>query len=353
MAKFNQNDTIGGYRIIRPLGEGGMGAVYEVEHTQLGVHYAMKTFALADDSHVDLLKNKFLAEGKVLARLHHPNIVRVFDLNFDERTHTPYFVMDLVLGADGNPRTLADVECSEIDEECVRRWFVELAAALDYVHAQGIIHRDIKLSNILVNADNEVVLSDFGISRLFSDNLRREVSAVYTMVSAATCQRLVMGTHGYMAPEVERGEEATPAADVYSLGVLIVHLLTGVWYEPGSKALRLLDTFDLPWGHVIPQMLADNPKDRPTDLASLAKELVGREVPSPPDCAARSAAPTGRAVSMKPPRTLLSRKQTLTILLCAAIVLAVATAAVSMLSGRETSEDDFDTIFGYEELEVK
>ena len=140
---------IGTYRIIRLLGQGGMGAVYEVEHTQLGVHYALKTFTI-EDGHVDLLKNKFLTEGKVLARLHDPHLVRVFDLNFDEATGMPYFVMDLVLSEDGSPRTLLDVKTEELDEDCVFEWFADLASAIDYIHAQGIVHRDIKLGNVQI-----------------------------------------------------------------------------------------------------------------------------------------------------------------------------------------------------------
>ena len=87
---------LGAYRVIRLLGKGGMGAVYEVEHVQLGVHYALKTFTL-EEGHVETLKSKFLAEGKVLARLRNPNLVHVFDLNFDEKAGILYFVMDLLL----------------------------------------------------------------------------------------------------------------------------------------------------------------------------------------------------------------------------------------------------------------
>ena len=251
---FEPGHKIGSYRIIRLLGQGGMGAVYEVEHTQLGVHYALKTFTL-EGGHVDVLKNKFLTEGKVLARLHDPHLVRVFDLNFDEATGTPYFVMELVLSEDGKPRTLSDVNTAELDEECVLQWFVELASVVDYIHNQGIVHRDIKLGNVLLTSDGHVVLSDFGISRLFSEQLRSDVKAVNTIVSeASTAARLVMGTQGYMAPEVARGKEATPAADSYSMGVMFVYLLTGIWYEPGSKVFKLLETLEYRWIDVLPRL---------------------------------------------------------------------------------------------------
>ena len=225
---FAPGHKIGAYLIIRLLGQGGMCAVYEVEHTQLGTHYALKAFTL-EGGHADVLKNKFLTEGKVLARLHDPHLVRVFDLNFDEATGTPYFVMELVLSKDGGPCTLSDVNTAELDEDCVLQWFAELASVVDYIHREGVVHRDIKLGNVLLSSDGHVVLSDFGISRLFSEQLRSDVKAVNTMVSeAATVARLVMGTQGYMAPEVARGKEATPAADSYSLGVMFVYLLTGI-----------------------------------------------------------------------------------------------------------------------------
>ena len=272
---------IGTYRIIRLLGQGGMGAVYGVEHTQLGVHYALKTFTL-EDGHVDLLKNKFLTEGKVLARLHDPHLVRVFDLNFDEATGMPYFVMDLVLSEDGSPRTLLDVKTEELDEDCVFEWFADLASAIDYIHAQGIVHRDIKLGNVLLSSDGHVVLSDFGISRIFSERLRSDVNAVNTMVSeAVTGARLVMGTQGYMAPEVVWGGEATPASDSYSLGVMFVYLLTGIWYTPASKVLKLLEALEYRWIDVLPRLLSVNPAERPTNLLELVETLRSAPVAEP------------------------------------------------------------------------
>ena len=255
-----------------------MGAVYEVEHTQLGVHYALKTFTL-EGGHVDLLKNKFLTEGKVLARLHDPHLVRVFDLNFDEATGMPYFVMDLVLSEDGSPRTLLDVKTEELDEDCVLEWFADLASAIDYIHAQGIVHRDIKLGNVLLSSDGHVVLSDFGISRIFSERLRSDVNAVNTMVSeAVTGARLVMGTQGYMAPEVVWGGEATPASDSYSLGVMFVYLLTGIWYTPDAKVLKLLEALEYRWIDVLPRLLSVKPSERPTNLSELVETLKSAPV---------------------------------------------------------------------------
>ena len=84
-----------------------------------------------------------------------------------------------------------------------------------------------------------------------------------------------MGTQGYIAPEILRGEEATPAADSYSLGVMFVYLLTGIWYEPGSKVFKLLETLEYRWIDVLPRLLAENPAERPTNLKELAAALRG------------------------------------------------------------------------------
>ena len=309
-----------------------MGAVYEVEHTQLGVHYALKTFTL-EDGHVDLLKNKFLTEGKVLARLHDPHLVRVFDLNFDEATGMPYFVMDLVLSEDGSPRTLLDVKTEELDEDCVFEWFADLASAIDYIHAQGIVHRDIKLGNVLLSSDGHVVLSDFGISRIFSERLRSDVKAVNTMVSeAATSARLMMGTQGYMAPEVARGEEATPAADSYSLGVMFVYLLTGIWYEPGSKVFKLLETLEYRWIDVLPRLLSEDPAERPANLSGLVEQL--RNAP---------AAEPEKVEVPEPPR----RKRRVLFALAGAAAVVAAAIGYFVFSQRPAPAaiDDFDAAF--------
>ena len=258
----------------------------------------------------------------MLARLHDQHLVRVFDLNFDETTGTPYFVMELVLYDDGSPRTLSDVSTEELDEDYVLQWFTELASVIDYIHEQGIVHRDIKLGNVLLSSDGHVVLSDFGISRLFSERLRSDVKAVNTMVSeAVTSARLMMGTQGYMAPEIARGEDATPAADSYSLGVMFVYLLTGIWYEPGSKVFKLLETLEYRWIDVLPRLLSENPAERPTNLSELVEALLRARRSRPTEIVARAES-LPKADALRSPRR--KRRVLFALAGAAAVVAAVA-----------------------------
>ncbi len=303
MKEISTGSVIGSYRVVRALGQGGMGAVYEVEHAKLGVRYAMKTFTL-QEGHVDLFRKRFSAEGKILARLNHPNLVRVIDLDVDEELGALYFVMDLVLYEDGEPHTLADIEPGGADESQVFEWFRQMCDALAYVHAQGIVHRDIKLNNILLAPDGRVVLSDFGISKVSSAKMRTEIDVTKTMVTGlAYGEHLVMGTPGYIAPEVQRGEEATAAADVYSLAVAFFHLLTNVWYDPclapsrgresgtSMNSVKLLEPFEYRWADVLPVMLNENPADRPTNLTELPDYLP--PAPEPKTSAPAEAKPRG------------------------------------------------------------
>ena len=278
MQELKPGLVIASYRVIRQLGAGGMGAVYEVEHVTLGVHYALKTFTL-EKGHAELFRKRFLAEGRLLARLSHPNLVRVFDLAYDEELDLLYYVMDLVLFEDGEAHTLADIEQGSAEEGDLVQWFGELCQALAYVHAQGVVHRDIKLGNILLAPGRRVVLSDFGISKVLGDKLRTDIDVSRTMTEVTTNGKLIMGTKGYMAPEVLRGEEVTPAADVYSLGVVFFKLLTGVWYDRslvsrGRADLNLLRHFENRWQEILPQMLDEDPAKRPLDLEKLAARLT-------------------------------------------------------------------------------
>ena len=339
MTVFPPDARIGVYRIVRLLGQGGMGAVYEVVHEKLGVHYALKTFTL-DHGHVQLLQERFLAEGRILARLHHPSLVRVFDLDVDSATQTIFFVMDLVLYKDGEPYTLADVEDGSADEEHLARWFGQLASALDYIHNEGIVHRDIKLNNILLDARGGVVLSDFGVSRFCSGQLRKDLHLDRTIVSGeATTGALIMGTAGYMAPEVKRGEDATAASDAYSLGIVFFRLLTGVWFENRPNIWGLLEPFDEVWRGVLQQLLDENPEHRPIPLGHVAQKVMescgvvpGASTAADDSMSSRQSAPISSRTESTP--ASLRKRRTLVRILLGLAAAIVLMAAVGFIVAR-------------------
>ncbi len=273
-------ETIGAYRVIRLLGTGGMGAVYEVEHLELGTRMALKVFA-REHGDVESLRRRFRTEGMALARLRHPSLLRVYDLGEDEEKGVLYFAMDLVLGVDGASRTLADVQPGEADEAQLARWYMQLKSVLDYVHAAGVVHRDVKPGNVLIDANGNAILGDFGISRFVDGELRRELDVESTMEAERSAARKVMGSVMYIAPEVRRGEKATAAADAYALGVTFYRLLTGIWYEPGPVADGLLAEFGEEWSKALRQLLADDPAARlpiPSVAASLRSTKRGRYI---------------------------------------------------------------------------
>ena len=254
-------DIIGGCRVVRLLGAGGMGTVYEVARADGGGRYALKAFT-RDHGDVEALRRRFQTEGKALQLLRHPNLLRVHELGEDAASGLLYFVMDLVLDANGAARTLADVEPGDVDEAQLARWYGQIKSALDYVHAEGVVHRDVKPSNILITADGDAVLGDFGISRFTDGDLRRKLDAETTMESVDADARTVMGSVMYLAPEVRRGENATPASDAYALGVTFYRLLTGIWYEPGPVADGLLAEFDRGWTRALRRLLSAEPTAR-------------------------------------------------------------------------------------------
>ena len=268
---------IGNYRVGRLLGQGGMGAVYSAEHAALRLPCALKVFT-ADGAKKEFLRKRFLVEGRLLARLDHPRLVKVRDLSVDEASGVPYFAMDLVLDATGEPCTLEDWrKRRKPDEAAIAAVYADLREGLEYLHGQGIVHRDIKLENVLIDREGRAVLSDFGVSRIFDEDLRRELSVTVTF---AADKAPIMGSFGYLAPELKRGDAATPASDAYALGILVFRLLTGVWYENDSTAMDLLAGFDEGWTALLAQLLAEEPSKRlPLPALELARG-VGHLAPS-------------------------------------------------------------------------
>ena len=274
MGGFEENmpRQIGPYRFVRLLGKGAMGAVYEVVHEHLGVHRALKLFR-TDGRNADFLRKRLLAEGKLLARLAHPRLVRVHDLSFDDADGTPYFTMDLVTSPNGQPLNLADAQDAKdgTSEERLAGWYGDMREALNAIHSAGIVHRDIKPENILVGKDGRAVLSDFGISRILDTQLREDIALTRTIATGEPLnERRILGTVMYLAPEVRLGGIPTPASDSYALGMTFFRLLTGLWYEPGGNAFDLLAPFNPAWKPLFTALLAQDPSKRSLPPLTLA-----------------------------------------------------------------------------------
>lgn len=257
------SQKIGAYVVKRLLGQGGMGEVYEVVHEQLQTSFALKLFVPGDDRSTSLLRERFLAEARAMNRLHDPNVVRVYDLGVEDSR--PYLVMDLMVDSNGNPATLAAAKTKGgLSEETIYGWYLDLRKALDTIHGAGIVHRDIKLGNILLGEGNRAMLSDFGVAR-YDGAIKQALSVENTFVTGQNeFNRPILGTITYLAPEVCKGERATEASDLYSLGVAIFKLLTGISYENGINLAQLLQPFSPCWMKVLPALLSVNPDVRAT-----------------------------------------------------------------------------------------
>ncbi len=200
--------TLAGYRLDALIARGGMGVVYRATHLALDRPVALKVIArhLADD---EGFRDRFLRESRLAARLDHPNVVPVFDAR--EEDGELIVAMRLVEGGDLRKRIRSD---GPMAPEEALDLLGQVADALDAAHAAGIVHRDVKPHNILLEGDR-AYLSDFGLAKALGD------SGVLSGTS-------IVGTVEYMSPEQWRGEKVGPAADVYSLGCVLYETLTGV-----------------------------------------------------------------------------------------------------------------------------
>ena len=189
-----------------------MAVVYRAEDDVLGRTVALKTLH-QDYAEMPSFRRRFRQEARAMASLDHENIVKVYDISQDGEA--PFIVVECVPGRDVGD-LLANRRGGRLNEQFVRRMAEQLLLALSYAHRRGIIHRDIKPSNILLTQGGTVKVADFGIARIVEED------------DAATGEPgEIVGSARYMSPEQLRGEEATPRSDVYSVGVLLYHCLTG------------------------------------------------------------------------------------------------------------------------------
>jgi len=199
---------IAGYEIHYKIGSGGMATVYHASQRSLGRDVAIKVLKWESDDD-DQFVQRFKKEGRILAQLLHTNIVTIYDVGISEDKKL-FISIEYLTGG-----TLADRIKIGLSFDSVIQIARAIANALGYAHERGIVHRDVKPSNIMFRHDGTPVLTDFGVARVI------ESKTAYTM------EGLTIGSPGYMSPEQAMGESATSQSDLYSLGVVIYEMLTG------------------------------------------------------------------------------------------------------------------------------
>lgn len=235
-----------------------MSEVYEAEHIRLGSRHALKLFAYTG-SDPDV-RGRFIAEGELLLRIRHPRIARVTDTGTDSVSGNPYFVMDLITDPEGKITPLSEVAPGSVEEPVIGTWHDDIRDGLAHIHSMDVIHRDLKLENVLTGPDGHAVLTDFGISKITSRTDSAEV--IKTVVRLRDGSVPVMGSMGYLAPEIEMGLPASRESDYYALGVMIFRLLTGTWCDHRTDISGLLEGYDPAWSEILPKLLHSNPRGR-------------------------------------------------------------------------------------------
>ncbi len=206
---FIIGENVGPYRLVEKLGKGGMATVYKAYHSSLDRYVAIKALHPAFMEHPGFI-DRFNREAKVVAKLEHPNIVPIYD--YSEHEDRPYLVLKYVRG-----ETLkARLEKSKLTYKESRQIFRVIASALAYAHQQGVLHRDVKPSNVLLDKAGGIYLADFGLARIAETS--------QTTLSG----QMMMGTPHYISPEQAKGLGNLDArTDIYSLGVMMYELLVG------------------------------------------------------------------------------------------------------------------------------
>lgn len=208
-------DKLGRYDIVGVLGKGSMGVVYEARDPFLDRRVAIKTIrglSPTSDAAAEY-ERRFRTEARSAARLHHPHIVSVFDSGRDG--DTAYLVMEFVQGDDLKHHLERGVRFSP---QSAVKLVLDLLAALEHAHGQNVVHRDIKPANILIEASGQIKLADFGVARIQDAD-----EATLTQIGGAS-----LGTPKYMSPEQAQGLQVDLRSDLFSVGVVLYELLTGV-----------------------------------------------------------------------------------------------------------------------------
>ena len=284
--------TLGNYKILEKLGEGGQGTVYKAVDSKLGRTLVIKVLPAELTAREANLK-RFEREARLASALDHPNICTIFDLNEINGIH--FIAMQYIEGR--NVRQL--VNGRPLSLESALSIALQTADALGAAHARGIIHRDIKAGNVMVTPSGQVKVLDFGLAKLLDDDAARTSGIHHTEITEVG---VPYGTATYAAPEQARGDRVDSRADIFSTGVLLYEMLTGTWPFQGQTAVEVrhavLNEEPKPLAQVRPgrvpirlqavldKALAKDPRNRyqkishfADDLRSIIRELGSDSLP--------------------------------------------------------------------------
>lgn len=254
--RLQTGDLIGSYKIENHLGQGGMATVFKAHHEKLDRYVAIKLMHesfLQDED----FRARFQREARIVAKLEHPNLVPIYDYN--EHESIPFLVMKYVDGMTLKRRAIK----TGLTLEETRDFLMGVAEGLDYAHEKGILHRDMKPSNILIDSNNHPFITDFGLARIAE------------MGASTISTDMMLGTPFYISPEQAQGRKNLDSrTDIYSLGVILFEFITGRVPFEGDTPYIIVN------GHI--NATPDTPSDINPDLSSEVDDVIDRALAKNP-----------------------------------------------------------------------
>jgi serine/threonine-protein kinase len=251
--------TVGRYEVVSELGQGAMGIVYKAKDPKINRFLAIKTIRFSDEfepNKIREVKDRFMREAEIAGKLAHPSIVAIYDVGEDY--DLTYMAMEYLEG-------------ESLQKYCRKGFLLplrkilyvvsEVALALDYAHRHGVIHRDVKPANIMLLKDGKVKVTDFGIAKAVS--------------SSQTKSGIVLGTPNYMSPEQINGHDLDGRSDIFSLGVVLFELLTGVLPFHGKNLTNLF--------YQITQAKHPSPREINTEVPNPVEQIVDKALSKEPE----------------------------------------------------------------------
>ncbi len=257
--ELENNRTISHYKIIAPIGKGGMGEVFLAQDTKLDRKVALKILPaeFAEDSE---RMSRFVREAKSASALNHPNIITIHEIGESDGTH--FIATEFIDG-----KTLSDyAKANPLNYKSALEIAIQVASALDEAHSAGIVHRDIKPDNVMVRPNGLVKILDFGIAKLTEKQNAAIESEDATAIQVKTTPGMIIGTANYMSPEQAKGKDVDARTDIFSFGVVLYEMLAGHLPFEGETVMESISS-----------IIKDEPKPlTKSDMSPEIKRIIGK-----------------------------------------------------------------------------